>query len=149
MARVILSKTRTYIELSTKWTYRYLCDLCGKENVFLYEMCEDCTAFRLTDNVNHARCVTLENLGEVIPMSEYETTLVGKPINLDTETNPDLRTCDILMNIIDESGGEIDAYYGNIIGIVEIPDNIEYTIKPHRYKSCEVVVENHRTWEAK
>ncbi|MHA2164210.1 MAG: hypothetical protein ACXABF_17500 [Candidatus Thorarchaeota archaeon] len=66
-------------------------------------------------------------------------------LGLSKETHYELsfREHPLLVQIVEELGDEANAEYAEL-GIVEIPDGIEYTIKD--YDGVETIHEVHRSW---
>jgi hypothetical protein len=54
------------------------------------------------------------------------------------------RTDHILISIIEKLGKEANKEYSDL-KVIEIPDNVEYTIE--EYDGCEHIAETHRTWK--
>jgi len=59
--------------------------------------------------------------------------------------DPELRAAPALVAAVEELGGEMAGDDGTVLGIVEIPDDVQWHI--HEFEDgTECVAENHRTW---
>ncbi len=78
--------------------------------------------------------------GPVIKGDKYDD---GSPVNSDYGFVKCPRDCSFLVRAVQELGEKADGSFARL-KIVEIPDDVEWTIE--EYDGSEWVAENHRTW---
>jgi len=148
MKQVVIKKEAFDI-LTPKWTHEYL--LRKGIKTYLYEI--DWSDYYGTDYYR-----LIKNLDDVdnfdIYQIEYLTKNIGDILTKDEFINLELDEKDIidyyeifknredkdLVDIAKEIGDE------SIVKVVEIPDDVEYTIEENECSLCEYISEKHRVW---
>lgn len=71
------------------------------------------------------------------------TELTGKKIKWNSYNNDEMRTAPELIQVVEELGIEANGV-ASYLGIVDIPDNIDWYIS--NYDGIETIEEKHRRW---